>query len=411
MANNDVAVFLDLDNLVIGARDANLHFDVNLIIDKVKELTDGRVVLRRAYSGNLRQDQKLMKELAAAGFTMQSAVPVNNYGKNLIDMYLVVDTMDTMVDRQEYQTYVLVTGDRDFLPLVHTLRRRGKQVIGVGLRHASSDSLGALCDQYLFYEDLLPAAPLQDTEVEVLLKKALDSLVSGDETVRASVLKERMIELSQGQFGRFQYSDTSFSKFLGRFPQIVQVEKDGTTAFVRQAQTAATPKTEAATEAEPENERDLYPRYRSALKRQKFRVVPPRLRLLFIRYLIDILSEEPEIKWKDLIDRLATVETVEETADASRNMANAMLIVARRAGVIRTLKGRTLSVAPVLLALDSDKSFQEAVIRTDAAYLQAIKNLSEPYDLEQAAIAIYDGASYVPYLERVEAWLAENPLD
>ncbi|MEZ4517164.1 MAG: hypothetical protein R3C44_10115 [Chloroflexota bacterium] len=114
------------------------------------------------------------------------------------------------------------------------------------------------------------------------------------------------------------------------------------------------------------------------MKRQKFRIVPPRLRLLFIRYLIDILSAEPEIKWKDLIDRLAAVETGEESADASRNMANAMLIVARKAGVIRTLKGRTLATAPVLLALDSDKSFQEAVIRCDAAYLQAIKQLSEP---------------------------------
>ncbi len=145
------------------------------------------------------------------------------------------------------------------------------------------------------------------------------------------------------------------------------MDKEGTTAFVRQAKVAT------ASESESEDERDLYPRYRSALKRQKFRIVPPRLRLLFIRYLIDILSAEPEIKWRDLIDRLAALETGEETADASRNMANAMLIVGRKAGVIRTLKGRTLSVAPVLLALDSDKSFQEAVIRTDAAYLQAIR--------------------------------------
>lgn len=399
MANNDVAVFLDLDNLVIGARDANLHFDVNLILDKVKEITNGRVVMRRAYSGNLRQDQKLMKELASAGFTMQSAVTVNNYGKNLIDMYLVVDAMETLVDRQEYLTYVLITGDRDFMPLVQALRQRGKHVIGVGLRHASSDSLTAQTDEYLYYEDLLPSAPLADIEVEVLLKQALDSLVSGDETVRASVLKERMIVLSNGQFGRFQYSDTSFSKFLGRYPQIVHVGKEGTTAFVRQVQETV------GVEAE------LFPRYRSALKRQKFRIVPPRLRLLFIRYLIDILIAEPQIKWKDLIDRLADVPTGEETADASRNMANAMLIVARRAGVVRTLKGRTLAVAPVILALDSDKSFQEAVIRIDAAYLQAIKQLSEPYDLEQAAIAIYDAPTYVPYLERVEAWLAEHSLD
>lgn len=400
MPNNDVAVFLDLDNLVIGARDANLHFDVNLILDKVQEMTHGRVVLRQAYSGNLRQDQKLMKELAAAGFTMQSAVPVNNYGKNLVDMYLVVDAMETMVDRQDFQTYVLVTGDRDFLPLVQALRKRGKHVIGVGLRRATSESLTSITDQYLYYEDLLPNTPLADGEVEVLLRQAMDGLVTGNESVRASVLKERMIELSQGQFGRFQYSETSFSKFLGRFPQTVKVDREGTTAFVHRA-----------AEAAPTAEAELYPRYRSALKRQKLRVIPPRLRLLFIRYLIDILTAEPEIRWKDLMDRLAEVETGEETADASRNMANAMLIVARRAGVVRTLKGRTLAVAPVILALDGDKSFQEAVIRTDAAYLQAIKQLSEPYDLEQAAIAIYDSPAYVPYLQRVEAWLLEHPLD
>ena len=62
---------------------------MNLIIDDVKRRTGGRVVLRRAYSGNLRQDQKLIKDIATAGFTMQSAVPLNNFGKNLIDMYMV----------------------------------------------------------------------------------------------------------------------------------------------------------------------------------------------------------------------------------------------------------------------------------------------------------------------------------
>nr|MBP8949266.1 NYN domain-containing protein [Promineifilum sp.] len=159
---NDVAIFLDLDNLVIGARDANLNFDVSLIIDDVKRRTGGRVVLRRAYSGNLRQDQKLMKDIATAGFTMQSAVPLNNFGKNLIDMYMVVDTMDTLVDGQQYSTYVLVTGDRDFLPLIHALRRRGKHVIGIGLKHTTSDSLMGLCDEYVYYEDLLPAPPLSE---------------------------------------------------------------------------------------------------------------------------------------------------------------------------------------------------------------------------------------------------------
>ena len=386
---NDVAIFLDLDNLVIGARDANLNFDVSLIIDDVKRRTGGRVVLRRAYSGNLRQDQKLMKDIATAGFTMQSAVPLNNFGKNLIDMYMVVDTMDTLVDGQEYSTYVLVTGDRDFLPLIHALRRRGKHVIGIGLKHTTSDSLMGLCDEYVYYEDLLPAPPLSEAEAEALLTKAIDGLLAGDERVRASVVKERMIELSAGQFGRLQYTDTSFSKFLSRYPGRIVVEKDGTTTYVRRAAQPVAPRPE------------LFRRYRSALKKQKLRIVPPRTRLVILKDLIEILQQHDNLEWRDLVDRLAALHPGEEDAEASRNMINAIIVLARRGGVVRTLKGRTLATAPVLLALEGERIYQESVIRCDMAYLEAIRSLAEPFDLEEAALALYDQASYAPYLKHL----------
>ena len=386
---NDVAIFLDLDNLVIGARDANLNFDVSLIIDDVKRRTGGRVVLRRAYSGNLRQDQKLMKDIATAGFTMQSAVPLNNFGKNLIDMYMVVDTMDTLVDGQQYSTYVLVTGDRDFLPLIHALRRRGKHVIGIGLKHTTSDSLMGLCDEYVYYEDLLPAPPLTEAEAEALLTKAIDGLLVGDERVRASVVKERMIELSSGQFGRLQYTDTSFSKFLSRYPGRLLVEKDGTTAYVRRAVQPVAPRPE------------LFRRYRSALKKQKLRIVPPRTRLVILKDLIETLQQQDSIEWRDLVDRLAVLHPGEEDAEASRNMINAIIVLARRGGVVRTLKGRTLATAPVLLALEGDRIYQESIVRCDMAYLEAIRSLVEPFDLEEAALALYDQAGYAPYLKHL----------
>jgi uncharacterized LabA/DUF88 family protein len=394
---NDVAIFLDLDNLVIGARDANLNFDIGLLIDHVKKRTGGRVVLRRAYSGNLRQDQKLMKELATAGFTMQAAVPLNNFGKNLIDMYLVVDTMDTLVDGQEYSTYVLVTGDRDFVPLIHALRRRGKHVIGVGLKHTTSESLMGLCDEYVYYEEMLPVPPLSENEAEVLLTKAVDSLLVGDERVRASVVKERMIELSGGQFGRFQYSDTSFTKFLGRHAGRIVLEKDGTTTYVRRA-------------AEQSAPTELHRRYRSALKKQKLRVVPPRLRLVLLREMIEILQKSGDnLEWRELIDRLAVLHPGDEEGEASRNMINALIVLARRAGVVRTLKGKTLSTAPVLLALEGPKMFQESVIRCDMTYLDAIRALPEPFDVEEAALAIYDQAAYASYLRQLLARMDAAP--
>ncbi len=396
---NDVAIFLDLDNLVIGARDANLSFDVNLILEDIKRRTNGgRVVLRRAYSGNLRQDQKLMKDIATAGFTMQSAVPLNNYGKNLIDMYMVVEAMDTLVDGGQYSTYVLVTGDRDFVPLIHALRRRGKTVIGVGLKHTTSENLMGLCDDYVYYEDMLPAPPLTEGEAEVLLAKAVDGLLVGDERIRASVVKERMIELSGGQFGRLQYSDTSFSKFLSRYPNRILVEKDGTTTYVRRS---------AAQTARPE----LFRRYRSALKKQKLRVVPPRLRLVILKEMIHALQQEESIEWRELVDKLAVGHPAEEEGEASRNIVNAMVVLARRAGVVRTLKGRTLATAPVLLALEGDKLYQESVIRCDMVYLDAIHALPEPFDLEEAALALYDKASYAPYLKGLLARLQEGRLN
>lgn len=384
---NDIAIFLDLDNLVIGARDANLNFDINLLISELKQRTGGRLVLRRAYSGNLRQDQKLMKEIATAGFTMQSAVPLNNFGKNLIDMYLVVDTMDTLVDGDGYDSYVLVTGDRDFLPLIHALRRRGKYVIGVGLKHTTSESLMDLCDEYIYYEDMLPAPPLTEGEAGALLVKAVDGLLDGDERVRASVVKERMIELSGGQFGRLQYSDTTFSKFLGRHSSLIALEKDGTTTYVRRA---------VDTSAQPE----LHRRYRSALKKQKLRVIPPRTRLVLLKEMIETLQKEDDLEWRDLIDRISDLHSADEQ-DVSRNLINAMIVLARRAGVVRTLKGRTLSTAPVLLALDGPKIFQESVIRCDLAYLEAIRDLNEPFDVTEVALAIYDHVGYAPYMSQL----------
>ncbi len=394
---HDIAIFLDLDNLVIGARDANLNFDVNLLIAHIKERTGGRVVLRRAYSGNLRQDQKLMKDLATAGFTMQSAVPLNNFGKNLIDMYLVVDTMDTLVDGQEYSTYVLVTGDRDFLPLIHALRRRGKHVIGVGLKNTTSESLMGLCDEYIYYEDMMPAPPLSDQETEHLLVRAVDSLLAGEERVRASVVKERMIELSGGQFGRQQYSDTSFSKFLTRHTDRITLEKDGTTTYVKRT-------------TDPNAPTELHRRYRTALKKQKLRVIPPRIRLVLLKEMIKLLQVKDGVEWREIIDQLADRDLGDEEGETSRNVINALLVLARRAGVVRTLKGKTLATAPVLLAVEGPKPFQESVIRCDMTYLEAIRALPGPFDLDEAALALYDQKRYASYLRQLLARIEQEKV-
>jgi len=162
MDHNDVAIFLDLDNLVIGSRQAGLHFDIRRILNYLKEMTQGRIVLRRAY-GDWRQNHTIPEELATVGFELQSTVRLSEVSKNLADMQMVVDAMDTLVDGHNFKTYVIMTGDRDFTPLVQGLRRRGKEVIGLGVKHTASQSLMDLCDHYLFYEDIIRAQEVATT--------------------------------------------------------------------------------------------------------------------------------------------------------------------------------------------------------------------------------------------------------
>lgn len=386
--SNDIAIFLDLDNLVIGAKQINLEFDINLVLAKIREMTNGRIVMRRSY-GDWRQSAKLMQDLAAAGFTTQSAVRLNNYSKNVADMQIVVDAMETLVDNRQFSTYVLMTGDRDFTPLVQTLRKRGKQVIGVGVESATSASFAELCDEYLYYENLVPAQDLTDAQIEDLLARTLDTLLKDGERVRASVLSQRMQENSRGAFDRSSYPERTFRQFLARYPHIARLEQEDSTTYVTQPQ------------HEPEI-RPLHLRYRSLLKKQRMRIVPANTRFQILRDIVNVLQQDQQqtCRWRSLIDNLAEKYAAGDN-EISKNSINAVMLAARQAQVIRTLKGKTLAMAPVLLAIEDEKPFQEAVLRCDAAYLQGILNSEEPFDLEEAAVALYDTPGYSRYLQVV----------
>jgi uncharacterized protein (TIGR00288 family) len=366
----------------------NLDFDINLVLSKIKEKTNGRIVLRRSY-GDWRQSAKIMQDLASAGFNTQSSVRLNSFSKNVADMQIVVEAMETLVDNREFSTYVLMTGDRDFTPLVQTLRKRGKQVIGVGVQSATSTSFAELCDDYLYYENLVPTQELTDPQIESLLARTLDALLKEDPRVRASVLSQRMKENSRGAFDKSSYPERSFRQFLARFPHIVRLEQEDSTTYV------------TVPVKEPEV-RPLHLRYRSALKKQRLRVIPAETRFQILKDIISLLGQDPQetYRWRNLIDKLAEKYKT-ANSDISKNSINAIMLAARQSQVIRTLKAKTLAMAPVLLAIEGEKPFQEAVKRCDAAYLQGILNSEEPFDLEEAAIALYDTPGYSRYLQVV----------
>lgn len=332
----DVAVFLDLDNLIIAARQVNVPFDINIILEHLKKLTEGRIVLRRAY-GDWRQNQKVPEDLALAGFELQSIVRLSNVSKNLADMQMVIDAMETLIDGHEFSTYVLVTGDRDFTPLVQSLRKRGRVVVGVGFRHTASRSLVNLCDDYIYYEDLLP-----------------DNITPSKPTESAT-----------------------------------------------RSEAAAQPASSAG--EENESSVPLSVRYGRALKKLNLRAVPPAERLVILKELTNYLITHEQAEWGDVVRDIYERHRNNSEMELSKNLINSVLIVAKRAGIIQVNRGKTLSTAPVQLAVSNHKAFQEAVLRTDAFYLREIEALDMPFDLAEAAVTLYDSNAHARYLKIVHS--------
>ena len=385
--SNDIAVFLDLDNLVIGARQADLTFDINLVLEHIKVTTNGRIVLRRSY-GDWRQSQQQLKELTTAGFTTQSNARINDFSKNLADMQIVVDTMDTLVDGHQYSIYVLITGDRDFTPLAQSLRKRGKHVIGVGVKHSTSQTFASLCDEYIYYEDLVPKPELTSARIEEILTKALDDLLAKEDQVRASILMERMQELSRGVFDKTHYTG-SFRKFLSRYPTLLTVNQDGSTLYIHR------PRPERQASLRP-----LHLRYRTRLKNQRLRVVVANERIAIIKDTIKYLQQDQEWRWRQLIDHIYEQYQASERG-ISKNAINATMLIVRQAKILQIIKGRSLATSRVVLALKGNRIMQEALVRCDAVFLRGILNSQEPFEIEEVALALYDSKEQTRYLQIV----------
>lgn len=385
----DVAIFLDLDNLVIGAKKVKLAVDLPLISEKVKELTNGRLVFKRAY-GDGPQARPYMKILTELGYDFQPVVRMNSYAKNLADMKIVVDAMETIIDGHDYHAYVFVSGDRDFTPMVQTLRKRGKFVYGIGVRHTTSQNLASECDQYLFYEDLLPIQTLSAVDIESLLKAALDTLLKSEKLVRASVLKQRMNDLSNGAFEESPESSGSFRKFMEKYPHLLKVVQEDTTIFVGR------PEESAPVPASPI--RPLHQRYRSELKKKRLRVVPSDERMKILRDIIRICAAKDEVRWKEMVDTLS-MHYAQSGADLSKNQINDTMLVARHAEILHTQRGKSLATAVLSLELPPEKPLKQAVIQCDAAYLREIMTLSESFDLDEATAALYETSEKRKYIQ------------
>lgn len=246
----NMAVFCDFENVAIGVREAKYQkFDIKKVLERL--LVKGSIVVKKAYC-DWERYKEFKPQMHEAAFELIEIPHLRQSGKNSADIRMVVDALDLCYTKAHVDTFVIVSGDSDFSPLVSKLRENNKEVIGVGVKHSSSDLLIANCDEFIFYDDLVRekpskrnggrkkaagkaaqgAKPARNESVEAepadssgddKVQKAMDMVVGtfeallsergGDEKIWGSMIKQAMKRRNPG-FNESYHGFRSFNSLL-----------------------------------------------------------------------------------------------------------------------------------------------------------------------------------------------------
>ena len=230
----NIAVFADYENIALGAEDARIKFDINLVLARL--LDRGNVVVRKAYS-DWERYKKDRKPLHEASFELIEIPHVSFSGKNSADIRMVVDALDLCHTKPHVGVFALLTGDSDFSPLVSKLRENNKIVLGVGVKNSTSDLLVSICDEFVYYDDLAleakpkrakkprkengtnaklasaTAAEGRDDGLELIIETAERMLRDTAGTLWASMIKQAIIR-NQPTFSESNYGFRSFNRMI-----------------------------------------------------------------------------------------------------------------------------------------------------------------------------------------------------
>jgi uncharacterized protein (TIGR00288 family) len=155
--NATMAVYLDLENIALGALDAHYPtFSIQKVLERL--LLKGHIVVKKAYC-DFDRYKAFKRDLHEAAFELIEIPHVRQSGKNSADIRMVVDALDLCYTKGHVDTFVIISGDSDFSPLVSKLRENAKKVIGVGVKNSTSDLFIGNCDEFIYYDDLVRAEP------------------------------------------------------------------------------------------------------------------------------------------------------------------------------------------------------------------------------------------------------------
>jgi uncharacterized protein (TIGR00288 family) len=218
----NLALFLDFDNVAIGARDARQRFDIHVVLERLLE--KGKIVVKKAYA-DWSYYQDYMSDLHGAAIEMIEMPSARMTGKNSADIRMVVDAMDLCYSKDHIDAFVVISGDSDFSPLVSKLRENDKSVIGVGMKGSSSELLIRNCDEFIFYDDLvrepvaveavnMDAVPSDKKKLFNLLIATIEGLVREHKGPLYSSLVKDTMKRKKPDFNERTWRYSSFSDLL-----------------------------------------------------------------------------------------------------------------------------------------------------------------------------------------------------
>ncbi len=223
--DHTLAVFIDFENLAIGFQDTNqlseAKFSINKILERLVE--KGKIIVKKAYAdwGQYKNYKRNLHEFAIELIE----IPKRSLsGKNSADIHLCVDAMDLCYSKVHINTFVIVSGDSDFSPLVSKLKENGKRVIGVGMKKSTSELLIGNCDEFIYYEDLEqkdsspPRLPRNTPKIkregfQLLINSTTALMRENKEILWSSMIKDTMKRKSPS-FSESAYGYRNFSELL-----------------------------------------------------------------------------------------------------------------------------------------------------------------------------------------------------
>jgi uncharacterized protein (TIGR00288 family) len=156
----NLALFCDFENVALGVQDAKYEkFDIGRVLERL--LLKGSIVVKKAYC-DWQRYKEFKAAMHSAAFELIEIPHVRMSGKNSADIRMVVDALDLCYTKSHVDTFVIISGDSDFSPLVSKLRENDKTVIGVGVKNSTSDLLIANCDEFIYYDDLVRDQPKRE---------------------------------------------------------------------------------------------------------------------------------------------------------------------------------------------------------------------------------------------------------